>query len=80
MGSSNSKQNGEKDHNKRRSSLRRVLTISSRHKNKALRPLSYAGINQYYDECHISTRPMSMINAVPFDNLEISKTKNIRIK
>ncbi|CAF5110927.1 unnamed protein product, partial [Rotaria socialis] len=73
-GSNNGKQDGSKENNKRRTTFRRILQTSSRQPNGTSRPVSYAGINQYYEEHHHhhhnSTRPMSMINVVPFGNLE----------
>jgi len=65
MGSNNGKQNGNKENNKRRLHFRRIFQT-----NNTPRPVSYAGINQYYDEHQISTRPISMIDVGPFDNLE----------
>jgi len=73
MGSSNGKQNGEKENNKRRLYLRRLFQI-----NNTPRPVSYSGINQYYEEYQASTRPMSMIDVGPFDNLE--SNQNIPIE
>lgn len=68
MGSSNGKQNVEKENNKRRLHFRRIFQT-----NNTPRPVSYAGINQYYEEQHISTRPMSMVDVGPIDNLEINE-------
>ncbi len=68
MGSNNGKHDGEKENNKRRSHFRRLFQI-----NHTPRPLSYAGINEYYEEQQISTRPMSMIDVGPFDNLELEE-------
>ncbi|CAF1424687.1 unnamed protein product [Rotaria magnacalcarata] len=72
MGSNNGKQDGSKENNKRRTTFRRILQASSRQPKGTSRPVSYAGINQYYEEHHHhnSTRPMSMINVVPCGNLE----------
>lgn len=69
MGSSNGKHAGEKENNKRRSHFRRLFQI-----NHTPRPVSYAGANEYYEEQQTSTRPMSMIDVGPIDNLEISET------
>jgi len=69
MGSNNGKQNVNKENNKRRLHFRRIFQI-----NNTPRPVSYAGINQYYDEQQISTRPISMIDVGPIDNLEITAT------
>ncbi|CAF2975158.1 unnamed protein product [Rotaria sp. Silwood2] len=71
MGSNNGKQDGRKENYKRRSSFRRILNISSRGINNPSRPVSYAGINQYWEEQRTSIRPISMINVVPFNKLEI---------
>ncbi|CAF2718715.1 unnamed protein product [Rotaria sp. Silwood2] len=76
MGSNNGKQDGRKENYKRRSSFRRILNISSRGINNPSRPVSYAGINQYCEEQRTSIRPISMINVVPFNKLEISKTSD----
>jgi hypothetical protein len=74
MGSNNGKQVSEKENSKRRSNFKRILRISSRQtNNNTQRPISYGGINQYYEEHQISTRPMSMIDVGPLDNLKTSK-------
>jgi hypothetical protein len=68
MGSSNGKHDGEKENNKRRSHFRRLFQS-----NQTPRPVSYAGTNEYYEEHQISTRPMSMIDVGPIDNLEFEE-------
>jgi hypothetical protein len=76
MGSSNGKQNGEKGNSTRRSTIRKVLRFQVRRtSNPTSRPASYAGINPHFEEHEISTRPLSMFDAVPFHNLEISEIK-----
>jgi hypothetical protein len=65
MGSSNGKQN---NNNKRRLHFRRIFQT-----NNTQRPVSYAGINQYYDEHQSSIRPISMIDVGPIGNLEINE-------
>jgi len=62
MGANNGKQHGEKETNKRRSHFRRLFQS-----NRTPRPVSYAGIDQVYEENSISTRPMSMIDVGPVD-------------
>ncbi len=69
MGSSNGKQNGERENNKRRSHFRRIF-----YTNNTPRPVSYAGIDQDHEEYRTSIRPMSMIDVGPFDNFEMSET------
>ncbi|CAF1028538.1 unnamed protein product [Rotaria sordida] len=71
MGSNHGKQNGRRENYKRRSSFRRILHISTREINNPSRPVSYAGINQYYEEQQTSIRPISMINIIPFNSLDI---------
>lgn len=75
MGSNNGKQHARGDNHKRRPTIRRILQISSRQRSSTSRPVSYAGINQYYEDYHQSNRPMSMIDVAPFDSFEISKKK-----
>ncbi|CAF3596826.1 unnamed protein product [Rotaria sp. Silwood1] len=76
MGSNNGKQDGKKENYKRRSSFRRILHKSSRELKNSSRPVSYAGINQYCEEQRTSTRPISMINVIPFNRLEIKTSIN----
>lgn len=74
MGSSNGKQQGEKRDNKKRLSFKKVLRFQSRRSTSPSRPVSYAGINnQHHEEHERSTRPLSMYDEVPFDDLERSK-------
>jgi hypothetical protein len=68
MGSNNGKQCGKTENNKRRTSFRRIFQT-----NNTSRPVSYAGTNQYHEEHQASIRPLSMIDAVPLNNLETSE-------
>jgi hypothetical protein len=77
MGNNNAKQVSEKENSKRRSGFKRILRISSRQANSTQRPISYAGINQYYEEHQTSTRPMSMIDVGPLDNLKTSEKNSL---
>jgi hypothetical protein len=77
MGSNTSKQDGEKGKAKRRSNFKRILHISSRQTGNPPRPVSYAGIDRYYEEHHASIRPMSMIDVVPLDISETIYSKNV---
>ena len=77
MGSNNGKQVSEKENSKRRSSFKRILRLSSRQTNNSKqRPISYAGINQYYEEHQRSTRPMSMIDVGPLESFKTGKNIN----
>jgi hypothetical protein len=69
MGCNHGKQHGEKG---RRASIRKRLRFSSRRSIIPSRPVSYAEINDH-PQRQISTRPLSMYDAVPFHHLEISK-------
>jgi hypothetical protein len=73
MGCSNGKQNGEKDNNKRRSSIKKILRFQSRRASKPARPVSYAGIDQHHRVHQTSARPLSTFDAVPFHRLETSE-------
>jgi len=74
MGCNHGKQYAEKENNKRRSSIKKVLRFSSRRSSNPLRPVSYAGINnQHSGEHDISTRPLSMFDAGSYHDLQISK-------
>jgi len=74
MGCNHGKQYGEKENNKRRSSIKKVLRFPSRRSSNPLRPVSYAGINnQHSGEHDIPTRPLSMFDAVSYHDLQISK-------
>lgn len=74
MGCNNSKQHGEKGNNKRRNNIKKILRFQSRRSTNPSRPLSYAGVVdiQQHDTQEISTRPLSMFDAVTFHDIEIS--------
>ncbi len=80
MGCNNGKQRVEKGNNKRRSSIKKVLRFQSSRSSNPPRPVSYAGINQHQGGYEISTRPLSMFNAVSFHDSEISEINFIRQK
>ena len=73
MGCSNGKQNGERENNRRRSSIKKILRFQSRRASNPPRPVSYAGIDQHHRAHQTSTRPLSMFDAVPFHKLETSE-------
>jgi hypothetical protein len=74
MGCNHGKQYVEKGNNKRRSSIKKILRFQSHRSSNPLRPVSYAGINNHHSGAHdISTRPLSMFNAVSYRDLEISE-------
>lgn len=71
MGANSGKHQSEKEINKRRSHFRRLFQS-----NHTPRPVSYAGIDQHYEENSISTRPMSMIDVGPVDNLDVVESSD----
>ncbi|CAF1174634.1 unnamed protein product [Rotaria sp. Silwood1] len=75
MGCNNGKQHDEKGNNKKQSTIQKVLRFQSRRKSNPPRPVSYAGIDQHHEQHHVSTRPLSMFDALPTHVLEI-KTSN----
>ena len=77
MGSNHGKQHSKKDNNKNRLNIKKVLRFQSFRTSKLSRPVSYAGTNQYYEEHNISTRPLSMYDAVLLPNSDISEINNI---
>ncbi|CAF2903782.1 unnamed protein product [Rotaria sp. Silwood2] len=77
MGCNNGKQNNEKGNNKRQSPLKKVLHFQSRRKSNAPRPVSYAGTDQHHEQHNRSVRPLSMFDALPFFDLEISEISHL---